>query len=599
MVAPKPLLRPFRRHPRRGAVFAVLLGMVGSPMALPAPSEERVVDLPPLVVEEAASPLHWRHADLPGKEVLSACPEAATRDFVRRLQRQTELLDWLLPARYQAASVIPDTYLLLSAATPRVSSSEIVKELLRRAPNGAPAGRNVPGLDAGRIRFLPNLRMLDVDATVVFVLLDDEEGPGGFSFTLDRVRQLVTMRRPRLPPWCVHGLIQLYPELSFENEELRATPARWPSATETNAANDRDPQQSWVPMATLLSWQAGNPVSTPAIAPTLRDAQSALFLRWALIDGDTARRAAFWRCVDRLEHEPASDALLRAELGLDFAALDRVLQDYLPRARNQRRRLHEATPRRTPEPALRDATPGEIARIRGDWERLSIGYVRQRLPELVPKYVERARRTARAGYEQGSRDPSLLAILGLIEIDAGHPDEARPWLEQAAALGAPRPRALLELALLRFASAESTRGKASTPFTAEQAAAILAPLRAADALSPALPPVYALQAECWMRTGATPPDVELARLRWAVSLFPEASALVIRTAQLLWRHGEMEAAREVLRRGRTACEQPTALRWFDALEPLLEPARTTAQPPSEQSVPHVSSPAVSLPRSTP
>lgn len=568
-----PLPQPLRHRSLRHAVIVPLLGLASSLGASSARHEERVVDLPPLVVEEAAAPLHWRHAHLPGKEVLSACSESATRDFVVRLQRQTELLNWLLPTRYQAASVIPDTYLLLSTATPRASSSEIAKELLRHAPDGASVGRTLPGLDAGRIRFLPNLRMLDVDATIVFVLLDDEDGTGGFSFTIDRVRQLLTLRRPRLPPWCVHGLIQLYPELSFENEELRAMPARWPSATEPSTAiTEGAPPQPLVPMATLLNWQAADPASTPAIAPALRDAQSALFIRWALIDGDAARRAAFWRCVDRLEVEPARDALLRAELGLDFAALDRVLQDYLPRARNQRRRLHEATPRRTPEPALRDATPGEIARIRGDWERLSIGYVRQRLPELAPKYVERARRTARAGYDQGARDPSLLAVLGLIEIDAGHPAEARAWLEQAAALGAQRPRALLELALLRFADAESARGTPATPFTSEQVNAILGPLRAADALAPALPPVHTLQAEVWMRTGTPPSTAEMERLRWAATVFPESSYLVIRTAQLLAQRGETTAARELLQRGRAAGAQPSALRWFDALESSLHSA---------------------------
>jgi hypothetical protein len=350
-------------------------------------------------------------------------------------------------------------------------------------------------------------------------------------------------------------------------------------------------------MATLLGWQAANPASTPAIAPALRDAQSALFVRWALIDGDAARRTAFWRCVDRLELEPASDALLRAELGLDFAALDRVLQDYLPRALNQRRRLHEATPRRTAEPALRDATQGEIARIRGDWERLSIGYVRQRLPELVPKYVERARRTARAGYEQGVRDPSLLAVLGLIEIDAGHPTEARPWLEQAAALGAQRPRALLELALLRFADAESAPGNTATPFTSDQANAILAPLRAADALAPALPPVHTLQAEVWMRTGTPPPTAELARLRWAATVFPESSYLVIRTAQLLAQRGEGAAARELLHRARTAGAQPAVQRWFDALESSLQSAmdQTPSAGPPHGATAHTSGQGKPLP----
>jgi hypothetical protein len=207
---------------------------------------------------------------------------------------------------------------------------------------------------------------------------------------------------------------------------------------------------------------------------------------------------------------------------------------------------------------------------RGDWERLCIGYVRQRIPELVPRYVERARRTARAGYDQGSRDPSLLAVMGLIEIDAGHPAAARVWLEQAAALGAPRPRALLELALLRFAAIDAATQSPASPPTAEQVAAVLAPLQAADALQPALPPVYTLQAEVWARTKASLSLAQLSRLRRASALFPESSHLALRTAQLLALHDQPEAARDVIRRARPVCEQPAIRPWLDRLEASLD-----------------------------
>lgn len=562
--------------PRRLARLAGIGVLCSLATVSAATREDRVVDLPPLVVEESATPLRWRHADLPGKEVLSACPDAVTRDFLRRLQLQTNLLAWLLPPSYQASSVIPDTYLLLSTDTPRATSAEILHELLQRRHGDRSVRGPAPRVATDGIRFLPNLRLLDVDATVVFVLLDDEEETGGFSFTIERVRQLLVQRRPRLPPWLVQGLLQLYPELSFESEELRADPARWPARAEKPETAGEDAPTDLVPMATLLAWRASEPGTTPALAVEHRDAQSALFVRWALIDGTPARRTAFWRLVDRLEREPATDSLLRAELGLDFAELDEALRLFLPRARHERRRIREASPGNAPTPALRDATPAEIARIRGDWERLSIGYVRQRIPELVPRYVERARRTARAGYDQGSRDPSLLAVMGLIEIDAGHPDAARAWLEQAASLGAPRPRALLELALLRFADIDAATQSSTAPPTAEQVAAVLGPLQAADALQPALPPVYTLQAELWARTHASLSPDQLSRLRRASALFPESSHLALRTAQLLALHDQTEAAREVIRRARPVCEQPAIRPWLDRLEASLESPRGDA-----------------------
>ena len=39
---------------------------------------------------------------------------------------------------------------------------------------------------------------------------------------------------------------------------------------------------------------------------------------------------------------------------------------------------------------------------------------------LTPKYLEQARRTLKRGYDRDERDPRLLAVLGLCEIDAGN-----------------------------------------------------------------------------------------------------------------------------------------------------------------------------------
>src|SRR5690606_17013148 len=90
------------------------------------------------------------------------------------------------------------------------------------------------------------------------------------------------------------------------------------------------------------------------------------------------------------------------------------------------------------------------ARIRGDWERQQISFVRQRFPEMVEAYVEQARRTLRRAYDRGERDPQLMAVLGLTEKDAGNPALARGFLEAAVREKAVRPRANFELALMRF-----------------------------------------------------------------------------------------------------------------------------------------------------
>jgi predicted Zn-dependent protease len=140
---------------------------------------------------------------------------------------------------------------------------------------------------------------------------------------------------------------------------------------------------------------------------------------------------------------------------------------------------------------------------------------------------------------------------------------------------------LLELALLRFAESGLANPAPAVSPTAEQVAAVLTPLESAAALRPALPPVYALQAEVWMRAGTRLSTDQLTHLRRAVTLFPESSLLAVRTAQLLALYGEPEAAREVIRRARAASEQPAALRWFDAVEASLAAEGATATPGQE------------------
>ncbi|HRP06153.1 MAG TPA: hypothetical protein PLV87_14660, partial [Opitutaceae bacterium] len=56
---------------------------------------------------------------------------------------------------------------------------------------------------------------------------------------------------------------------------------------------------------------------------------------------------------------------------------------------------------KSPAIKLRDATPLDVARIRGDWERLQISFVRKAFPDVVDKYVEQARKTLRKPYDQG------------------------------------------------------------------------------------------------------------------------------------------------------------------------------------------------------
>jgi hypothetical protein len=194
---------------------------------------------------------------------------------------------------------------------------------------------------------------------------------------------------------------------------------------------------------------------------------------------------------------------------------------------------------------LRNATDGEIARIRGDWERLEIAYVRARIPALAPKYIEQARRTLLRAYERDDRDPRLLAILGLCEIDAGNDAGARDYLEAAAAMGFVRPRAWLELARLRLAGYRALNGPGEK-LSAAQAAEVLTAGFKARAQSPVLPEVYELIAEVWQESGVTPNAGHLAVVAEGVNLFPRRAALIHRAATLYLAHGTADEAANLI-----------------------------------------------------
>jgi len=52
-----------------------------------------------------------------------------------------------------------------------------------------------------------------------------------------------------------------------------------------------------------------------------------------------------------------------------------------------------------PDFEVERATSNEIARLRGEWERLAIGHVQRRLPRVREPYIAQARRTLRRAYD--------------------------------------------------------------------------------------------------------------------------------------------------------------------------------------------------------
>ena len=518
-----------------------------------AADEPGFVALPPFMVEEIAKGPPWRYARSPDFEILSRCDDATTRRLTETYHRLHRLLALLLPEHLQVRHAVPKTIIYYDEEMRPAASQEIIAQMLRGAdahpppPDGGVdlGGRGFRGAAPAprRYSFLPNMRLWDKDAMAIFAIVRNGELDADNMFlTPDYVGYLAKSRTPALPAWFIAGLMGLYPKIKFHRETLTMPPAEWISDAETVVLK-ADPKKArpLLPLAAFLRGDSSANAQTMAENLRVWAAQAELFIRWGLEGKGSPRREGFLKFVERSSVELVTEQLAQDCLGFDYAGLAEQLTAFLPTVVRKDVTLRPGVPIKLPPLPLRHATDGEIARIKGDWERLEIDYVRRHYPALAPKYAEQARRTLLRAYDRNDRDPRLLAILGLCEIDAGYPAAARDYLEAAARLDVVRPRAWLELARLRLADHLAAAPGAGR-LDAGQAADVLAPLFTARSQPPPLPEVYELIADVWSHSAVPPTHGHLAVLSEGVALFPRRSSLVQRAAALFLEHNHVAEA---------------------------------------------------------
>ncbi len=558
-------------------LIALIAGLVCSVSAVRA-AESKVIALPPFLVEEKAQRLPWRYADVAGWEVLSSCPERLTRALVANHHRLHALLGELLPPTLQFRTTEKQTLLFVDSAHQPPTSQEVVAAMALTAAEQDRLDDVTVPIDDGRLRrrpppprytFLPNLRLWDRDAGVLFAIVREAEfNANRVALTPDYVAYLLRNRLPALPPWFVSGVLTLFSRATFTEDALTLERLDWLSDT-GSAALKTGPEanRALLPLADFFAGELSS--SDPAQGATLSlwQAQAALFVRWGVGGRGAPRREALWRFVTRAATEPVTEALFQECFGFDFATAQKQLGAFLSEAIQERLVLRPAQRPRLPDFPLRPANEVEIARLKGDWERLEIGYVKTQFPVLAPKYIHQARRTLMRAYDSGSRDPRLLVVMGLCEVDAGNDTAARPFLEDAAASSKTlRPRAWFELARLRFAAFRGAGASAPTGLPPEQAETIFTPLLAAREQQPPLPEVYTLIAEVWAASAKAPTRAQLAVLEEGVRLFPRRSDLIFRTAELNMRHGFADTARWLITLGLTLAPDAATRTQFEALQ---------------------------------
>jgi hypothetical protein len=525
---------------------ALLICGIVTVTAAPEAKVEMSVQLPPFIVESTIGPT-WRYTEIPRFQILSRCNDLTTERLALAFHRANQLLGLVLPERFQLALDIPQTLILYDENLWPVAEQQAVAAMLRANPPARPDDRPVPaasprvslepisgakflGADAaskGAIdSFFSNLMLTDADAIVTFALVSEATiDPQRSYLTPAYVDNLLRNRTPALPDWFTAGFLRLYDRMEFEDNTVTAKPRRW-DFTRKPPANPKEtaPDPELLPLAEFLG---GN---VPAGDPDLWQAQAELVVRWGL-DPANGHSAAFWTLIERAATQSVTETVFQESLGLDFSTATREIITYSTNHRGIRWTLSDDLAR-LPSFPLHDASARQIARIKGEWERLEARYVRKNQPDLEDHYVTLARRTLRKPYDQGDRDPLLLASLGLLELEAGDQPTARDFLEEAVAGGVVRPRAQYALARLRYDHLFGRSTRNDGKFTAEQTDPILQPLLTATRQAPPLAAVYELMAHVCLNRVEPPSPEELDTLAQGARFFPRNRDLVRQISEL-------------------------------------------------------------------
>lgn len=509
------------------------------------PADPATVKLPPLIVEDSKDQPRWLYVSAGGTEYLSLCSTGITESYVDSQEHMMQLVRVLVPEAFWGRMDAGVAMVLYPQNAKNTAMTAGVRAMLGLRP-----AAEATDLVAGPLGFLPNLRIDDRDTNASFAYIDEAR------FEADRtavaanyVRYLVELRTPLLPGWAVEGIDLTYRNAYFMGQPIGLSQLRWIDRTETQALL-RNPDRSRLmlsgPELFAPDTLRGESRQHPLRVATLKS-QVALFFRWAIESGPETREA-LWKFVARSAEEPVTEKMFTDCFGSDYAELRDQLSDYLVRAVRETPRLEPGKLPPLPRIRARPATPNEIARIRGEWERMAIRYVKDSLPQYTEPYSQQARRTLRRAYDTGDRDPRLLATMGLLELDQGDEVAARPFLESAIAAGVVRPRVYYEIARQRFTALKRDQPP-SRLYTYAELAAVFDPLRRAAQQAPALPEVFGLFAEVWVRCNANPEPRDVALLQLGARYFSRRGNVSFPIALALARHGRATEADALLALG--------------------------------------------------
>lgn len=522
----------------------------------------KALPLPPITVQQD---LPWLYGRIEGFEVLTLCSIRVTEQFL-----SAQIKGSLIPAQ--------------QFRTPRTRSVEIV--LWGGDTKAIPPTRKTKYADSG-YRFGPGqingwfipdvIARSDGDSLVLSANLKTVDSYETAAAQLARC--LLADRTPSVPQWMQEGM--------FGDQGL------FPGDLGIQAYGDTS-QLSGMLLLPYLPWEGPEPQAEAAAAalipladffrgpPTTADraarlhwcSQAGLLARWAIADDESIRQqrsVGYWRLAALAAQRPITEQDFAACFKMDYArATTKLAACLLATRRNTARYSPFALSATLPQLdkfILRPATLTEIARLRGNFERMQMNALRESFPDVSRKFEAAARRTLFGAYKSGLSDPAFLGVLGEFEYDTGDLATAREHLEAAATAKQAGTRALLALAHLRLTAARTDLAH-GVLFPPAALASILTPLFQARAREPSLSETYTAIGEAWAQS-ATPPTADnLAVLVEGVKVFPYNSAL-------RWQAIELHRQHKFFQEALALVDQGLALASTEAERARLQQIQTT------------------------
>lgn len=484
---------------RRFLCLCVLTLGVTRPAAAQAPAAtepEPIFRLPDFTVTDSSvlpKPEAWRHAEVAGFEMLSNASDRAANRLLRDFARFREVLDivWPVPMRRPAVSTLilagrGGKFADFLPPRSRENAAGVVSLFFRDREQAA----IVLDLESATIELSGNTSPNEAGAGTVRLEVEPSR-----QLNREYVRFLLNESEPPQPLWYQEGLLQIIMDVQFTDKTIvfaKVLPADDESNQVTEVpgsagavddevrgfqeftGGDRPfnialRQRRLMPLAEFFAVTTDSPAARNPLGDNLWAKQCYAFVHLCLYGEFGRFKPGFEQFVQRLQREPVSEQLFQECFKLSYRQMLERIRRHVEVTQHtyQRYTLQPGSElSAVAAPAWRDATQGEVGRIKGDAQRLA-------------GLTDAARLSYRTAYVRGEHDPRLLGALGLAEANAGQTDRARPLLEAAARSDQALPSTLVALARLRLDEVRAAPRAPDGQLDAPQVAAVLGPLHLA------------------------------------------------------------------------------------------------------------------------